>query len=621
MKVYVFDIEANSLTPTKIHCLSANTRKGIKTTVEYSKMRDVLISADVLIGHNIIRYDIPALERLLGIEIKAKLVDTLALSWYLYPSRNRHGLADWGEHFGVPKPKVDDWENLPIEVYKHRCEEDVSINSLLWEKQWKYLNRLYDTEDEVWNLIDYLSFKMVSAAKAEKSGWLLDLPKCEAGILELDKDLQEKIDVLKRYMPAKPVIKRRERPSKPFKKDGGVSASGSKWFNLLRQHGYDDNYNGEIEEVVGSEDPKPSSPDQVKNWLYSLGWVPDTFKYVRDKETNTFRKIPQVRKKVDEVTQLCHSVLELGSKSNGIEALEGITVLAHRLAILKGFLANADPEGYVPASIQGFTNTLRFKHTVLVNLPGAFIPYGELIRGCLKAPEGYELCGSDMVGLEDRTKQHYMYKYDPDYVEEMNTPGFDPHLDICLLANFLTLDQVEDHKAKRVSYKVIRHKGKTTNYSCTYGAQGPTVARAAGIPEEEGNTLVGVYWKRNWSLKAIADDCVVKTVTDGGERQKWLYNPVSKMWYTLRYDKDRFSTLNQGTGAFIFDLWLKYVLSKRDQVTGQFHDEFILTVKEGYREEATKLIRWAIDKVNEELQLNKEMDVDIQFGKNYSEIH
>ena len=89
--------------------------------------------ADVLVGHNIIRYDIPTVERILGVQVKAKLVDTLMLSWYLFPNRLMHGLEDWGEEFGVPKPKITDWDNLSTEEYIHRCEEDVKINTKLWD--------------------------------------------------------------------------------------------------------------------------------------------------------------------------------------------------------------------------------------------------------------------------------------------------------------------------------------------------------------------------------------------------------------------------------------------------------------------------------------------------------
>lgn len=111
MKVCVFDIECDGLKPTKIHCLSV-CKDGInvKTTSNYDKMREFFLSEEnILVAHNGFRFDSVVLERLLGIKIKAKLVDTLALSWYLEPDRIRHGLAEWGEEFGVPKPKVDDW--------------------------------------------------------------------------------------------------------------------------------------------------------------------------------------------------------------------------------------------------------------------------------------------------------------------------------------------------------------------------------------------------------------------------------------------------------------------------------------------------------------------------------
>ena len=64
-------------------------------------MREFLTRDNIiLVAHNGIRYDIPALERLLGIKVKCKVVCSLAISWYLEPNRLKHGLAEWGEEFG-----------------------------------------------------------------------------------------------------------------------------------------------------------------------------------------------------------------------------------------------------------------------------------------------------------------------------------------------------------------------------------------------------------------------------------------------------------------------------------------------------------------------------------------
>lgn len=176
-----------------------------------------------------------------------------------------------------------------------------------------------------------------------------------------------------------------------------------------------------------------------------------------------------------------------------------------------------------------------------------------------------------------------------------------------------------DAEQKKIVAKVaaLRKLYKAANYACVYGAGGGTVARSAGIPEKEGASLVEVYWERNWSVKAVAAEQEVK-VCNGG---MWLYNPVSKFWYSLRYEKDRFSTLNQGTGVYCFDTWIKHFRSKRSQLTGQMHDEVILCIKKGYRDNCRGLLQWAIDKTNEELNLNRELEIDIQFGNSYADIH
>ena len=82
----VFDVEADNLLEdaTKIHCLSYTTDGSQPVTLfKYDDMRELILSQRGLVGHNIIAYDVPLLEKLLGIEIKARLFDTLSMSWVL----------------------------------------------------------------------------------------------------------------------------------------------------------------------------------------------------------------------------------------------------------------------------------------------------------------------------------------------------------------------------------------------------------------------------------------------------------------------------------------------------------------------------------------------------------
>lgn len=615
MRMAVFDCEGDGLKPTKFWCLSKMEDKTIRSTTSYAKMRHFLTTADILIGHNITRWDIPNLERVLNITVNAKLVDTLALSWYLEPKRIMHGLADWGEEFGIPKPKIDNWENLSVEEYVHRCEEDVKINTKLWERQWSHLLALYGSEEEAWRLIDYLSFKMDCAREQERNRWKLDVDRCEKVLNTLVEDKQEKTEGLVQVMPKVPQKASKKPPKKLYKKDGSLSSIGMQWQEFLLENNLPLDHAEEVEYVKGYSEPNPNSSIQIKDWLYSLGWKPETFKYVRDKETGDVRKIEQINR--PHGAGICESIKRLYDKEPALELLDGLSVVSHRISILKGFLSDVDEEGYVQAQVQGLTNTLRWKHKVCVNLPGVDKPYGEDIRGCLIAPEGYVLVGSDMSSLEDRTKQHYMWDFDPEYVKEMMTDDFDPHLDICVAGGLLSASQSQSHKDGNEDFSKQRKLGKAANYACVYGAGGATVARSAGISQLEGDRLVEAYWKRNWAVEAVAAAQVVKTC----RKQKWLYNPVSRLWYSLRHEKDRFSTLNQGTGVWCFDTWVKYQRQKGLPQIGQFHDETINLVKEENKEKAEKVLRWAIDMTNRELNLNRELDIDVQFGINYAQIH
>ena len=626
----VFDVEGDGLTPTKFHVLSYHDGENIKSITNHEDMKEWLLAQDILIGHNIMLWDIPQLERVLDIKITAKIVDTLGLSWYLYPERKLHGLEWWGLDLGYEKPKVTNWDNEPLEVYVHRCESDVEINLRLWAKQQAYLASLYEVPiDQTIKLpiISYLMFKLDCAREQERSRWKLDVEWCKAAIEKLEAEQNPRIEALVKVMPAvqKRILK--SPPAKPYKKDGTLSVEGAKWQKYLREQGLTKTHSDPIYVVTKTEPPNPNSSDQIKDWLFSLGWEPVTFKFVKE-DDGSERKIPQV--KIPNSPDLCPSVLDLVEVEPAIKELEGLSIVKHRLGILHGFLENVDEQGYVKARVQGFTNTLRFKHTEVVNLPGVVKPFGEEVRGCLVAREGYELCGTDMVSLEDTTKKHFMYEYDPQYVEEMSQKGFDPHLDLAKRANAVSADDValfvahkddadlgDNLKAVIKQVSGIRKTYKVVNYSAVYGVGPPKLARELKCSVVFAKQLLESYWERNWSVRKVAESCVVKTVNG----QKWLFNPVSKFWYSLRAEKDRFSTLNQGTGVFCFDSWVREVRRVRPQLTAQFHDECVLEVKLGHRPQITKLLKDAISRVNEKLKLNVILAADVQFGHRYSQIH
>ncbi len=644
-RLFCADIEADDLLEgvTKLWCasvteLSPNMEElGAESYTLMEEISYLFSNPDhILVMHNGISYDGPAVTKVLGTKVEAEIIDTLFLSWYLYPKMLRHGLAVWGEELGIAKPTIDDWANLSLEEYLHRCKEDVRIQTALWKQIWKHLMLLYGTVEGCWHAIRHLNFKAKCAALQEHSRWKLDVE----GTVAAEEMFQNKYDVaqeaLSARMPEVPEYTTRKRPKKPYNTAGAVSALGNKWIALVEEnidpelyyHGNPIDYQDDIKVVKGYKAPNAGSHQQLKAWLFSLGWVPESFKYARNKDTNEVKVIPQIKNQDTE--ELCDSIVRLIEAEPALEHLREMSIVKHRLSVVQGFLKNVSEDGYVYAAIQGLTNTLRFKHKICVNLPSVRKAYGALIRGLLQASsDDKELCGSDMSSLEDRTKQHYMWEHDPDYVREMMQPGFDPHCDMAIAAKLMDLSDAAKYKdfnkesASHAEHEahsalaLIRHAGKSTNYAATYGAKGPTIARSAGVSEELGDVLHEAYWTRNWSLNAIADSCLVKN----SRGMKWLWNPVAKLWLFLKADKDRFSTLNQSTGTYAFDRWVYYILEQREQLTGQFHDEVVLELLKGNREAMTSILKCAIEQVNEELELNRDLDCDVDFGDSYADIH
>ena len=611
----VFDIETDGLLDelTKIHVLSWSNDMGeVKHTHDYDEMRYVLLNSETLVGHNIIRFDIPAIERVLDIKVTARLVDTLGLSWYLNHERPKHGLEGYGEDYGVPKPIIKDWNTLTPEEYAHRCDEDVKINNRLWRDLELKLNKLYQDPESKWKLIDYLSFKLDCAREQEEMQWKLDVDKAQEAYDKIVAMKEEKVEQLAEAMPRKILTRVATQPKVMHKKDGTLSSHGEKWVELCKEYKQPI---GSMKFVVktGEELGNPNSNDQVKDWLYSLGWKPRTWKFLRDKKTGEERKIEQVRKD----GELCGSVTDLISGNPSVDLLDGLTVLTHRAGILKSFL-ECHKDGWLQAGVAGLTNTFRFKHfKPLVNLPSVDKPYGDVIRGCLTCPDGYTLAGADMTSLEDTTKRHYMKPLDPKYVEEMSREGFDPHLDLALHAGVINQDDIDKHNSGERSLKALRKNYKVVNYSATYGVGAPKLARETGMSQSEAKTLLNAFWSRNWSIEKVASTARTRELFGS----MWILNPVSGFWHSLRSDKDRFSTLNQSTGVYCFDTWVSLCRDKGIKCVGQFHDEIIALVKEGEESNVEAIMHEAAIQLNDKVKLNVPLGTDVQFGKTYADIH
>lgn len=168
MKI-VFDIEADGLldTITRVHCLVAkdidsgriyrffdgDISKGRGKFDLYLKDIPRIFSvAELVIGHNIIRYDLQVLKLFYDIDPSFEIRDTYIWSKALNPDREipaacpptlfnpitgkhekigPHSLAAWGYRVGRGKPEYFDWDEFDEQML-FRCQEDVEINELTY---------------------------------------------------------------------------------------------------------------------------------------------------------------------------------------------------------------------------------------------------------------------------------------------------------------------------------------------------------------------------------------------------------------------------------------------------------------------------------------------------------
>ena len=152
---YVIDLESNGLY-NEVSTINWIVLKDIDTNkiiqVDVNQALKLLSKAELIIGHNIIKYDIPVLKKLYGFKTKAKVFDTLVATRLIwsdltdsdmkrvhtinYPRSlvNRHSLKAWGIRFGNYKQQIHtDWSVFTQEMLEY-CIQDVEVTHTLYQK-------------------------------------------------------------------------------------------------------------------------------------------------------------------------------------------------------------------------------------------------------------------------------------------------------------------------------------------------------------------------------------------------------------------------------------------------------------------------------------------------------
>ena len=628
MRIAVVDIETDGLLDefTKVHVVSYY-EIGSKEVHSLYDNFSVLNMFDVVVGHNFSQFDIFVLERYF--KPTFEVWDTIALCQAVLPNLGSYSLDNVSKALGFDKKiDVDDWVDGDRELYTERCELDVKINANIFVHIYNQLIGMYGDAESAEKYIRYVSSLFNSYTLYKKSNLKLDVALCASNIVDLSSELNNKYDEFRALMPpAKKKYRKATKPKKMYKKDGTLTSYGEKWVEILQENNLPEDYEGEVQ-LYRYEDPNPNSVNQIKDWLFSIGWKPCTHKesITTDGSVN---RVPQITNG----SELTESVKVLTEQHPEIALYEGIGQAKHRLGVLEGLMSSVSDDGSIYSDLHGITNTLRIRHKTLVNLVGVDKPYGKYIRPTIIAPEGSYLCGADLSSLENLIKLHFIKPIDPAFVDKVLTDDYDAHIDLALANNAITVEEAELYKSLKKDEEVfgkqipdkykddykrihkIRSIYKTGNYSIQYGVGASKLSKSCGISRREANSLIDSYKKVNQGQYVFASRC--DTMEHHGV--KWVKNPLNGFWYELRSQKDIFSTIVQGTAAYVFNVWKWYCISSGVDVAFEAHDEILAVCQD--KDVTRDKIQRAMDRTNNRLKLNVELTCGIKFGHDYGSVH
>ena len=187
MKLIV-DLETNGFLDKNnlvIHCIVC---KDIETNQVYSynpknlmDSLELLNKAEVIIGHNLIGFDVPVLKKVLNYNYKGEVFDTLLMSRLIWtnlldtdykckelPAKlyGRHTLEAWGYRVGLRKgdyQEHSDFSEYNLDMLEY-CQNDVEVTHLLYDKITKenYSSKAIELAKRKLDLEDKLSLAFPS---------------------------------------------------------------------------------------------------------------------------------------------------------------------------------------------------------------------------------------------------------------------------------------------------------------------------------------------------------------------------------------------------------------------------------------------------------------------------
>ncbi len=563
---------------------------------------DLLARADRLIGANIVKYDVPVLEKLYGFRKPIEnLSDTLISTRLIYadlkeqdfvkkpaelPSNlyGRHSLEAWGYRLGEKKGefgKTSDWKTFSPEMLEY-CIQDVKVTKKLWDH---IVSKNYS--EQALRLEHDFAYVI---AKQERHGFAFDRDAAVKLYSKLGKRRAELDADIQKVFPGWDLEMKSNigwtDGDKTFatKAEAKAIGMGSKQVAALEKLGH------KIKHIPFN----PSSRDHIARALIEThGWKPLGF-------------TPDGKPTVDEevLSALPYPEAKLLNESFMLEKRIG------QLAEGKAAWLKLEKNGRIHGDVNtNGTVTGRCSHSKpnMAQIPAVHVPFGKDCRALFTASDSvHSLIGVDFSSLELRCLSHFMHPYDEGRYGTIVCSG-DIHTENQLAAGLPTRDNA-----------------KTFIYGFLYGAGDAKIGSIVGKDAKEGKKLREQFLRKVPALRRLREDVVTAA------RRGYLIGLDGRR-LAIRSEHAALNTLLQSAGALLSkigtvilyqrltDMGLKWG-SDWAQVI-HVHDECQIEGKTEYAETIGKEAVKAFEEAGRYFKFNCPITGTYKIGRNWAETH
>ena len=565
----IFDIEADNLLDdvTQVWCIVA---RDVDTNEVHTFDPDnieegirLLDKADMLIGHNIIEYDLRVLDKLHGYKYTGQTLDTLVYSRTIWPDIRevdiklhkqdkmplaligRQSLKAWGYRLGELKgdfgSDIESFGAFSQEMLDY-CVQDTMVNHKLYLKimQKNFSKEALDLETEIHTLL----------IEQQERGFDFDVKAAQSLYSSLAERKQQLENELQQVFEPTVIEMKTKTKTIPF---------------------------------------NPASRQQIADRLVKKGWKPKAFTNNGDPKVDE-----EVLFKIDMPEAKLLTEYLLLNKRVG------------QLATGKQAWLKMEKDGKLHGRVNhmgAVTSRCTHSNPNMAQVPSVGAEFGKECRSLFHAPDGYSLLGADASGLELRCLAHYMAAYDDgSYAYEV--VNGDVH----------TINQ-------EAAGLPSRSNAKTFIYGFLYGAGDEKIGKIINKGSKEGKTIKNKFLKKLPALKYLKD-AVAKAADDRG----WVKGLDGRA-IPVRHSHASLNTLLQSCGAIICKTWYVFIaraIKKANldaQIVAFIHDEVQLVVKKGQEDETGRLIQLCMEEVERHFKFRCKLDSEYKYGSNWADTH